>query len=95
MGACESWRVKHRPGPKIASVAYPSSPGSIWMAVGNPTEPCFGWLLLRSRRQESAHSMHRDVGAPRVIGLFGDLFGGAYPHPDVAALPHATLSTLP
>ena len=39
--------------------------------------------------------MHRVVGAPRVIRLFGELFGGAYLLPDVAALPHATLSKLP
>lgn len=50
-------------------------------------EPFFGWQLLRSRLQESALGVHRDLGAPRVIRLFGELFGGAYPHPDVAELP--------
>ena len=50
-------------------------------------EPFFGWQLLRSRLQESALAMHRELGAPRLIRLFGELFGGAYPHPDVAELP--------
>jgi len=45
-------------------------------------EPFFGWQLLRGALRESARSAFAKVGAARLV-LYGELFGGGYPHPEV------------
>lgn len=47
-------------------------------------EPFFGWQLLRAELGQAARAIHRALGGGDVW-LYGELFGGAYPHPDVAA----------
>lgn len=49
-------------------------------------EPFFGWQLARQDLAEAARRVHAELGAPRVV-LYGELFGGSYPHPAVAAAP--------
>lgn len=52
------------------------------------TEPFFGWQLLRGELLESARALHRAVGSSRAtITIYGELFGGNYPHPSVPAVP--------
>lgn len=48
-------------------------------------EPFFGWQLLRGELARAAKAIHRAVGGGEVW-LYGELFGGAYPHPDVVPL---------
>jgi Rnl2 family RNA ligase len=50
-------------------------------------EPFFGWQLLRSRLSAAALRAHAHLGAPRVVRIYGELFGGGYPHPDVTPVP--------
>ena len=52
-----------------------------WLA---PDEPFFGWQLLRAELAEAARCVRRLAGARGVVWLYGELFGGSYPHPDVA-----------
>lgn len=54
-----------------------------WLA---DDEPFFGWQFLRAELQAAALGLHRALGAPRTVRLYGELFGGGYPHPSVAAL---------
>lgn len=49
-------------------------------------EPFFGWQLVRAGLAERARAAARAIGAPQVV-LYGELFGGAYPHPEVPAVP--------
>jgi Rnl2 family RNA ligase len=46
-------------------------------------EPFFGWQLLRGALRESARKVFDQLDADRVV-LYGELFGGGYPHPQVA-----------
>lgn len=51
-------------------------------------DPFFGWQLLRAQLSESARKVAQAVGAPgHTLFLYGELFGGQYPHPDVPAVP--------
>ena len=51
-------------------------------------EPFFGWQLLRVQLAEAARTMAHTVGAVGgTVYLYGELFGGHYPHPGVAAVP--------
>ncbi|MEQ1502132.1 MAG: RNA ligase family protein [Myxococcota bacterium] len=54
-------------------------------------EPFFGWQLLRATLEAQARALHDAVGRPRILRLYGELYGGAYPHPAVAAVPGASL----
>ena len=48
-------------------------------------EPFFGWQLLRGELGQAARAIHRVLGGGDVW-LYGELFGGAYPHPEVTPL---------
>jgi Rnl2 family RNA ligase len=45
-------------------------------------EPFFGWQLLRGSLREATREAYGRVGAARLV-LYGELFGGGYPHPEV------------
>jgi Rnl2 family RNA ligase len=48
----------------------------------------FGWQLLRARLGTAALHIARAVGAGGdAVYLYGELFGGHYPHPDVPPVP--------
>jgi Rnl2 family RNA ligase len=49
-------------------------------------EPFFGWQLLRTQLTTAAHAARARLAAHTVV-LYGELYGGSYPHPDVAAVP--------
>ncbi|GAA2338672.1 RNA ligase family protein [Dactylosporangium salmoneum] len=51
-------------------------------------EPFFGWQLLRPALERTARAALR-LGGP-VVRLYGELYGGHYPHPDVPAVPGAS-----
>jgi Rnl2 family RNA ligase len=53
-------------------------------------EAFFGWQLLRPTLAHVALTLWRALGAPRVLRLHGELYGGAYPHPEVAQVPGNT-----
>lgn len=56
-----------------------------WLAE---EEPFFGWQLLRVQLGTAAREIARAVGAEGdAVYLYGELFGGHYPHPDVPAVP--------
>lgn len=58
-----------------------------WLEDG---EPFFGWQLIRAQITAAARGVHAELGppdSPRVVRLYGELFGGAYPHPAVAQSP--------
>ncbi|WPB72642.1 RNA ligase family protein [Archangium violaceum] len=51
-------------------------------------EPFFGWQLLRAQLGAAARTIARSVGAEGdAVYIYGELFGGHYPHPDVPAVP--------
>jgi Rnl2 family RNA ligase len=51
-------------------------------------EPFFGWQLLRSGFEQAVKSaLERGDAAVRI---YGELYGGHYPHPDVVPVPGAT-----
>lgn len=54
-----------------------------WLA---DDDPFFGWQLIRATLAETARTAARAVGAGLVV-FYGELFGGCYPHPDVAPVP--------
>ena len=54
-----------------------------WLA---DDDPFFGWQLVRAELTEGARAAAALAGAPVVV-LYGELFGGGYPHPDVAPVP--------
>lgn len=54
-----------------------------WLAED---EPFFGWQLVRAALTERARAAARTLGAPQVV-LYGELFGGGYPHPAVPEVP--------
>ncbi|XXX78339.1 RNA ligase family protein [Sorangium sp. So ce134] len=45
-------------------------------------DPFFGWQLLRASLRDAARAAFAAVGAERLV-LYGELFGGGYPHPAV------------
>lgn len=49
-------------------------------------EPFFGWQLLRAPLTIAAHAARARLVVDTVV-LYGELYGGAYPHPDVPAVP--------
>jgi Rnl2 family RNA ligase len=49
-------------------------------------EPFFGWQLLRAPLTIAAHAARARLAVDTVV-LYGELYGGAYPHPDVPAVP--------
>lgn len=53
-----------------------------WLA---DDEPFFGWQLLRDRLTATALAAHHATGG--TVRLYGELYGGAYPAPAVAAVP--------
>ncbi|MEZ4410289.1 MAG: RNA ligase family protein [Polyangiales bacterium] len=55
-----------------------------WLEDG---EPFFGWKLLRPELEAAAREIHRALGAEGVVRVYGELYGGAYPHPDVTTAP--------
>jgi len=58
-----------------------------WLA---DNEAFFGWQLLRSTLEAGARAVHRSHGDGGIVRLFGELFGGAYPHPEVTPVPGAS-----
>lgn len=48
-------------------------------------EPFFGWQLLRARLETAARAA-LSAGAV-AVRVYGELYGGAYPHPDVPPVP--------
>ena len=57
-----------------------------WLAAD---EPFFGWQLIRAELAEIARAAHEAARAPQLV-IYGELYGGAYPHPDVPAVPGIT-----
>lgn len=53
-----------------------------------PDEPFFGWQLLRAQLEVGVREVSRLLQAP--VRVHGELIGGAYPHPAVAAVPGLT-----
>lgn len=51
-------------------------------------EPFFGWQLLRGGFEQAATSALKRGDA--AVRIYGELYGGHYPHPDVAPVPGAT-----
>jgi Rnl2 family RNA ligase len=51
-------------------------------------EQFFGWQLLRSRFEQAARAALALGGT--AVRIYGELYGGAYPHPDVSPVPGAT-----
>jgi Rnl2 family RNA ligase len=50
-------------------------------------ERFFGWQLLRGELTAAAFNAWRLLGGRGVLRLYGELFGGHYPHPHVAPVP--------
>ncbi|MEM7152428.1 MAG: RNA ligase family protein [Myxococcota bacterium] len=50
-------------------------------------EAFFGWQMLRNELSARVQHVHRTLGATGPVFLYGELFGGRYPHDDVPALP--------
>ena len=45
-------------------------------------------MLLRSELEVAARALHRAMGLrAATLSIYGELFGGAYPHSEVAAVP--------
>ncbi len=60
-----------------------------------PDEPFFGWQLLRAELSEAARkismSIYGDIEDPPYnVRVYGELYGGSYPHPDVLVAPGAS-----
>lgn len=49
-------------------------------------DPFFGWQLLRAALTDAVTAAKRGLAAHTVV-LYGELYGGSYPHPDVPAVP--------
>ncbi len=64
-----------------ATVAFGKRKG--WLVAG---EAFFGWQHLRRDLERAARDIHRALGSRSVVRLYGELFGGAYPHPAVPAV---------
>lgn len=55
-----------------------------WLA---DDEPFFGWQLLRSPLGLAVAAIHAALARDATIYIYGELFGGTYPHPDIEPLP--------
>lgn len=55
-----------------------------WLQQG---EPFFGWQILRHELEAKVLAVYAALGRGGELHLYGELFGGSYPHPDVVALP--------
>jgi Rnl2 family RNA ligase len=55
-----------------------------WLAAD---EPFFGWQMLRNELEVACRAIHAGLARDSAIYIYGELFGGGYPHPDVEALP--------
>lgn len=55
-----------------------------WLAAD---DAFFGWQLLRPALHAAARAVREGVGGGGTVWIYGELFGGHYPHPDVAAVP--------
>jgi Rnl2 family RNA ligase len=53
-------------------------------------EPFFGWQLLRSDLGTAARAIHQELSLTGVVRLYGEIFGGKYPHAEVAPLAGVT-----
>ncbi|MFO7566231.1 MAG: RNA ligase family protein [Enhygromyxa sp.] len=53
-------------------------------------EPFFGWQMLRSELELALAAVHSALARPGAIYVYGELFGGSYPHPEVESLPGMT-----
>lgn len=51
-----------------------------------PQEPFFGWQMLRPALHAAARTVYDTFDEPGTLFLYGELFGGHYPHPDVTAV---------
>lgn len=49
--------------------------------------PFFGWQLIAEDLRARVRLMANAAGAPPVFVAYGELLGGAYPHPDVVPVP--------
>ncbi len=49
----------------------------------NDNEPFFGWQVLRSVLEASAVKIYSDYNGTGSLYIYGELFGGSYPHSDV------------
>lgn len=54
-----------------------------WLA---DDEPFFGWQLLRAPLTAAVRAAQQRLQRATVV-LYGELYGGAYPHPDVPVVP--------
>jgi Rnl2 family RNA ligase len=52
-----------------------------------PGDAFFGWQVIRPLLEKGARSMHARLATRSTLWLYGELFGGGYPHPDVASIP--------
>ena len=55
-----------------------------WLA---PEEAFFGWQIVRPLLEHGARAVHARLEGPATLWLYGELFGGGYPHPAVASVP--------
>ncbi|MEZ4358992.1 MAG: RNA ligase family protein [Kofleriaceae bacterium] len=51
-----------------------------------PDEPFFGWQLIAAELGDRCRALASQTGAAQTV-CYGELYGGGYPHRDVAALP--------
>lgn len=51
-----------------------------------PDDAFFGWQLVARDLADPIRALATTVGAAQLV-CFGELFGGGYPHPEVAAIP--------
>jgi Rnl2 family RNA ligase len=63
-----------------------------WLEAG---EPFFGWQLLRLKLHRAALAVHAAVRASiapgaTIVRVYGELYGGAYPHSNVPPVPGAS-----
>lgn len=50
----------------------------------------FGWQILRNSLEHSALSIFSALKSIEHLYLYGEIFGGSYPHPDVKNIPSIT-----
>jgi len=55
-----------------------------WLAAD---EAFFGWQLLRPSLHAAARAVREALGGEGTVWIYGELFGGHYPHPNVEAVP--------
>lgn len=64
--------------------------GDVWFGKRKewlePDAAFFGWQLIVAELADRARVLAGELAAPQVV-CYGELFGGAYPHPDVPAVP--------